>query len=73
MTALPPRRQWSSIIRLSGLIENQTISPEQARRIAATSGSSALSTAAPFFGTASTTTCLTRARSSTVSIPRNPR
>ena len=52
---------------------NQTISPEHLRRIDRTWGSSALRTAKPFLGTASTTTALTAASWARVSIPRRPR
>ena len=76
-TARPPRRQWSSTMSATSLpasaIVNQTTSPEQRRRIPRTSGSSALSTANPSRGTASTTTCLTSASCSRVSMPRIPR
>ena len=76
-TARPPRRQWSSTesrISLPGsAMVNQTTRPEHLRRIARTSGSSALRTANPLRGTASTTTALTSASCSTVSMPRRPR
>ena len=52
---------------------NHEIRPEQRRRIARTSGSSALSTAKPLRGTASTITALTSASCSRVSTPRSPR
>ena len=75
--ALPPRRQWASIMSRTSLpgssIENHTTWPEHLRRISRTSGSSALSTAWPSRGTASTMTAFTSASCSTVSMPRRPR
>ena len=50
-------------------IENHTMPPEQRRRILRTRASSALSTANPSRGTASTTTALTSASCSSVSMP----
>ena len=65
--------RWHAVAGSSGRMLNHTIRPRQRRAIPATSGSSALSTAQPSRGTASTTTLLTSARSSRVVIPRMPR